>query len=131
MKIKFEGSKHQIFICFKTVLNPHRIRIPMCFKIWIRIKFKYLCTSEPRFHHYYLSYSIHTCRGADRRTVESRDRRLRDESTGLRPWTATAPVSPSTWVGRSKGQVSCLTTRTSVSCTLHKINQSVKNCFSY
>jgi len=38
MKINFEGPKQQTFTCFKTVLNPHRIRIPKCFKFWIRIK---------------------------------------------------------------------------------------------
>ena len=71
MKINFEGSKQQIFTCFKTVLNPHRIRIPMCFKIWIRIKFKYLCTSKPRFHYYQLKYQVTHLPGS--RPTQSRE----------------------------------------------------------
>ena len=58
MKINFEGLKQQTFTCFKTVLNPHRIRIPKCFKFWIRIKIKYLCTSKPRFHYYQLKSQV-------------------------------------------------------------------------
>jgi len=58
MTIHSEGSKQQIFICFKTVLNPLRIRIPMCFEFWIRIKIKYLCTSKPRFHYYQLKSQV-------------------------------------------------------------------------
>jgi hypothetical protein len=127
MNINFKVQNNGYLIISKRAPDPHSIHIPMRFKFRIRIKFAYLCTSKTSVPLLSIKISGYTPAGEptgalSRAGTAGSGSRAPGSGRGPPRPRSPHPPGPASPTGRSPVQL----TRTSVSCILYKINQSIK-----